>query len=95
MRNIWESTIGAINNDKYVEAMCRNEGDKVRSHIYKKTKGDLYPMCGYGWNRLDGDGFSIFRWHKSRRGTCKTCLKGMEQGKDPIVDGWAHKTKWL
>lgn len=103
---------------KFVEAVCRNEQDKVKSHLYKEVAElvpveelssyavdavrdgkvevtNLYPMCGYGWNRNDGDSFSIFRGHRSRRGTCKTCLNNIEKNKEPVKNGWPHKTKWI
>lgn len=84
--------------DEYVEGMCRNEQHKVRSHLYKDMDGkgtNLYPMCGYGWNRSDGDSYSIFRGNHSNRGTCKLCLKNREAKKPPLKDGWKHKTRWL
>jgi len=81
--------------DEYVEGMCRNDQHKVRSHLYKDVNGDLYPMCGYGWNRSNGESFSIFRGNRSARGTCKLCLKNMEEKRQPIMDGWKHKTRWL
>lgn len=81
---------------KYVEGMCRNDQHKVRSHMYAmREDGQLLPMCGYGWNRLGGQAFSIFRGHQSARGTCKLCLKNIAAGKSPITDGWPHKTKWI
>lgn len=79
----------------YVEGLCRNEGDEVRSHLYKETPEGLVPMCGWGWNRSDGEGFSIFRGHRSNRGCCKTCIKKMKANKPPVTDGWPHKTKWI
>lgn len=80
----------------YVEGMCRNEQDKVRSHLYAITdKGDYYPMCGWGWNRSDGTAYSIFRGHTSARGTCKTCQKNVDAHRAPVIGGWPHKTKWI
>lgn len=80
---------------KIIEGMCRNDQHAVRSHLYAKIDGEYYPMCGYGWNRSDGDGFSIFRGHQSARGTCKLCKRNVEAGKSPVKDGWPHSTKWL
>lgn len=79
----------------FIEGMCRNEQHRVRSHLYVSVDGELYPMCGYGWNRSDGQGFSIFRGHKSNRGTCKLCIKNVNAGKPPVTDGFPHKTKWI
>lgn len=80
---------------EYVEGMCRNDQDLVRSHFYKVVGGTYYPMCGYGWNRSDGTGFSIFRGHRSARGLCKICEKRADADAEPIKDGWPHKTKWI
>lgn len=74
---------------------CRNEGDKVKSHTYVETGDGLRPMCGYGWNRSDGDAFSIWRDRYGTEGNCKLCQANLAAGKEPIRDGWPHKTKWL
>ena len=78
-----------------VEGMCRNEQHAARSHLYASVDGELVPMCGYGWNRSNGFGFSIFRGHQSMRGTCKLCLRNLAAGKPPVKDGWEHETKWI
>ena len=78
-----------------IEGMCRNDQDTVRSHLYAKIDGDLWPMCGYGWNRSGGHRFSIFRGHHSARGTCKLCQRNVTAGKPPVMDGWDHRTRWL
>ena len=80
---------------EYVEGICRNEPDAVRSHLYAKTEEGLFPMCGYGWNRSNGKRWSIFRGHRSEKGTCKLCLKNVKDKKSPVVNGWIHKTKWI
>ncbi len=80
----------------YIEGMCRNEQHKIRSHIYALTKaGHYWPMCSYGWNRSDGESFSIFRGHRSGRGTCKICLNNKLAGRRPVIRPFKHKTKWL
>lgn len=79
----------------YIEGMCRNDQDKVRSHMYAVIDGKYFPMCGYGWNRSDGEAFSIFRGHHSARGTCQLCLNNIAANKPPVRNGWPHKTKWL
>lgn len=56
---------------------------------------NLYPMCGYGWNRSNGQSYSIFRGNKSARGTCKLCMRNLEAGKNPVIEGFPHKTKWI
>lgn len=81
----------------YIEAIGRNEGeDKQHSHLYALTeKGDYWPMCIYGWNRSDGESFSILRGHAGRKGLCKICQKRKDKGLDPIYKGANRKTKWL
>jgi hypothetical protein len=79
----------------YVEGICRNEGDKVRSHLYKEVDGNVYPMCGYGWNRSNGTRLSVFMGHSSAKGTCRRCLDNMNAGKAPVTEGWEHRTKWI
>jgi hypothetical protein len=75
---------------------CRNEPHR-KSHTYVETRieGELYPMCGYGWNRSDGEAFSIFRGSFGVAGTCERCRKNLIDGKPPVMNGWPHKTKWL
>ena len=76
---------------------CRNAEypSQVKSHTYAEVGGELYPMCGYGWNRSNGYGFSIFRGALGTEGNCKTCQKRLRQGRLPFMDGWPHPTKWL
>ncbi len=79
----------------YRAGLCRNE-DRALSHTYAMmSNGDLYPMCGYGWNRSDGHGFSILRQEPGTQGDCKLCGKNVAAGKEPVYDGFDHKTKWL
>ncbi|MGI9485433.1 MAG: hypothetical protein ACR2RF_06035 [Geminicoccaceae bacterium] len=80
---------------EFVEGMCRNDQDAARSHFYERVDGDYWPMCGYGWNRSDGHAFSIFRGHRSMRGTCKICLRNIAADKPSLKEGWEHPTKWL
>ena len=79
----------------YRSGECRNEGQKVRTHTYAETDEGLFPMCGYGWNRSDGEAFPIFRGSPDTHGNCKLCEKNIAEGKPPITDGWPHPTKWL
>lgn len=66
------------------------------SHTYAEmSDGELWPMCGYGWNRSDGERFSIFRGSPGTRGHCKLCEKNIALGRAPVIDGFPHKTKWL
>lgn len=96
---------------EYVEGIGRNEGeDKQHSHLYVKiseptdvaamaglgARTGYLPMCRYGWNRSDGESFSIFRGHTGARGLCKICKKRAAKNLPGVeaVPG-SHKTKWL
>lgn len=81
----------------YRSGVCRNsEPGAVKSHTYAEdNEGNLYPMCGYGWNRSDGTAFSIFRGSPGTEGTCERCRRNLAAGRGPVVDGWPHKTKWI
>ena len=79
----------------YRSGQCRNS-EYTRSHTYAMMmNGDLLPMCGYGWNRSNGEAFSIFRGSVGTYGNCKLCEKNVAAEKPPVADGWPHKTKWL
>lgn len=77
----------------------RNEaayGRRSTIHTYAMMDdGELWPMCGYGWNRSDGTRFSIFRNAPGTEGDCKVCGKNVAAGRLPVFDGFPHKTKWL
>lgn len=84
-------------NPIYVEAIGRNEGEDRISHLYVEIgPQDYLPMCRNGWNRSDGEGFSIFRGHSGKRGLCKTCEKRRAAGLPGVeAKPGSHKTKWL
>lgn len=79
----------------FVEAIGRNPGEDLISHLYEDF-GDYYlPMCRKGWNRSNGAGFSIFRGHSGLRGLCKDCEKNRRAdwpAKEAIPG--SHKTKY-
>lgn len=92
----------------YVEAIGRNPGEEYgHSHLYVETPGefsgpphyegpDYLPMCQYGWNRGDGDSFSIFRGHSGSKGLCKLCQRRRDLGLPGVeAKPGSHKTKWL
>lgn len=86
------TTIKAI----YRSGQDRNDTErKNRTHTYAETEDGLFPMCGYGWNRSDGEDFSIFRGSPGTEGDCRLCRKNVAAGKEPIKDGWPHPTKWF
>jgi len=93
---------------KYVEAIGRNPGEeKQHSHLYLETRipdpeeptltiTDYLPMCRKGWNRSNGESFSIFRGHRGARGLCKVCSKRAAKGLPGIeAKENSHETKWL
>lgn len=83
-------------DQRYVPGMGRNPGEQYgRSHLYYVTDDwDYEPMCGYGWNRSNGEAFSIFRGHIAMRGICKFCQKRADK-KLRGVPPMKHKTIWL
>lgn len=81
---------------RYVEAADRNEQHLRHSHLYAETAaGDYWPMCVYGWNRSNGESYSILRGNGSWRGMCKLCLRNKEAGKPPVTESAPHPTKWI
>jgi hypothetical protein len=79
----------------YRSGECRNE-KRATSHTYAMmSDGEHWPMCGYGWNRSGGYRFSIFRGEPGTEGDCKLCRRNVAAAKQPVVDGFPHKTKWL
>ena len=74
---------------------CRND-PKARSHTYAEMEsGDLWPMCGYGWNRADGRRFSIFRGSPGTFGTCDLCARNVIGKKPPVKTGIRRATRWI
>lgn len=71
--------------------------DNVLSHTYAMTSaGNLFPMCGRGWNRSGGYRFSILRGPPGSEGECLVCRRNVAAGRrPPHPRGWPHKTKWL
>ncbi len=77
----------------YVIGQDRND-PKAVAHLYKGTFSDPgNPMCARGWNREDGQSYSIFR--NSRTGElCKICTRRAALDK-PAIPPMNRKTKWL
>lgn len=81
---------------RYRSGSDRNEPGLRVSHTYFDDPIDgLLPMCGYGWNRSDGERFSILRGSPGTEGDCKRCRANVRAGRPPVRGGWPHKTKWL
>jgi hypothetical protein len=79
----------------YRSGSDRNEDDRL-SHTYAMMDdGELWPMCGFGWNRSNGERFSILRGSPGTEGKRLVCRRNVAAKKPPLKDGWHHKTKWL
>lgn len=79
----------------YLSGQCRND-EKALSHTYARTAaGRYWPMCGYGWNRFDGQRFSIFRGSEGTEGDCKICARNVAAGRRPVIRGIKRKTRWM
>lgn len=77
---------------KYVTGLDRNDQHLV-AHLYKGTFDNVgRPMCVRGWNRSDGQGYSIFRNCGNR--ICKVCMRRARE-KKPGVKSRFRKTRWI
>lgn len=78
----------------YISGLDRND-DTLVAHLYKGTVDDVgLPMCVRGWNRSDGESFSIFRNNEGEAGICKVCFRRARKGLDG-VESRKRKTKWI
>jgi len=78
----------------YIEGLDRNDQHLV-AHLYKGTMSNPgLPMCGRGWNRSDGSGYSIFRGNVGKAGICKICIRRALAGKDGVPSR-KRKTRWI
>lgn len=82
--------------DGYITGQDRNDSEgKLVTHLYKGAfREPGLPMCVRGWNRSDGDRYSIWRGNVSNAGLCKVCLRRAMKGLDGI-ESRQRKTKWL
>jgi hypothetical protein len=69
--------------DGYIPGLGRDIPYPRLAHLYK---GDFsepgLPMCPKGWNRDNGESYSIWRGNVGRDGVCRTCMKRAEAGRD-------------
>lgn len=83
-----------ISGKDYVVGQDRNESNVV-AHLYDGVFSDPgNPMCVRGWNRSDGDGYSIFRNSCGHHNICKICLRRASENR-PSVLSRPRKTKWI
>lgn len=66
----------------YITGLGRDYPHPKISHLYK---GDFsnpgFPMCRRGWNRDNGQSWSIWRGNVGDRGICKICIRRAEEGR--------------
>lgn len=70
----------------YITGLVRDPGcENKLSHLYKGDFADPgMPMCRYGWNRDDGESYSIFRGNIGR-GICKICMRRAKAGLEGVL----------
>lgn len=77
---------------EYVSGLDRNDQHLI-AHLYLGDFSDPgEPMCARGWNRSDGEAYSIFR--NCGDEICKICLRRAEKGLLPVKSRH-RKTRWL
>lgn len=71
--------------DGYITGLVRDFPYARISHLYKGTFAESgNPMCKRGWNRVDGEGYSIWRGNVGTVGICKICMRRALKGLDGI-----------
>ncbi len=59
------------------------DGHRKVTHLYTLGESIMdfdLPMCAKGWNRENGEAFSIWRGNISNKGICKICMKRAKKG---------------
>lgn len=75
----------------YTPGLGRDYPHPKRSHLYKGDFGDPgLPMCKWGWNRDDGESYSIWRNNIGDKGICKICMRRAKQGKDGVESNYDY-----
>lgn len=67
--------------DGYIAGLGRDYPHPKIAHLYEGTfenPGD--PMCARGWNRDEGQSYSIWRNNIGERGVCQVCLRRAQKG---------------
>lgn len=78
----------------YITGQDRND-DSLVAHLYTGAFDNPgLPMCVRGWNRSDGQGYSIFRNIVGDAGICKVCIRRAMKGL-PAVESRPRKTRWI
>lgn len=72
--------------DGYITGLGRDVPAPRIAHLYKgdfAEPGD--PMCRFGWNRDDGQSYSIWRGNVGRDGVCKVCMRRARAGLEGVA----------
>lgn len=65
----------------YILGLGRDYPHPKLAHLYKGDFSDPgLPMCRRGWNRDDGESYSIWRGNMGKNGICKVCLRRARAG---------------
>jgi hypothetical protein len=72
--------------DGYIPGQNRTHKDDPKvTHLYKGDFNDPgLPMCVRGWNRDNGESYSIWRNNISSGGICKICLRRAQKGLEGV-----------
>ena len=80
---------------EYITGMNRtyhNEADACATHLYDGDFSDPgLPLCKWGWNRDEGQSYSIWRGNVSKRGICKICKRRADKGLDGVKGNWTEE----
>jgi hypothetical protein len=69
----------------YILGVGRDYPHPRIAHIYKGTFDDPgLPMCARGWNRDNGQSYSIWRGNEGSEGVCRICWRRAKAGKDGV-----------
>lgn len=67
--------------DGYILGLGRDNPRPMTAPLYKGDFSDPgLPMCRKGWNRDNGQSYSIWRGNMGRNGVCKICLRRARAG---------------
>jgi hypothetical protein len=81
----WASFYADKIPDGYISGLGRDYPHPKKAHLYKGDFNDPgLPMCHRGWNRDEGESYSIWRKNYGIEGLCQTCLSRARQGLDGI-----------
>ena len=67
--------------DGYILGLGRDNPHPKLAHLYEGDFGyPMNPMCRFGWNRDDGEAYSIWRDNLGENGVCAVCLRRAQKG---------------